>query len=262
MLQGSPLTNGERAQAEPLVMRAPPELRGTAPPEQALDGVRYVRTVAVASNEDFLVAPVDILRCEQPVAGLWDPRSSAQSGCRSDKIARLSPDAAAGEAELPTTPAVADPVATAAEVPLSTLAAEKQEVAATAPVPETEVALPAGGPALAVPGEAAQAAAPAAPGKLRSDTDVKLLGRWFPKGDGCSQRGSKSDCLPLVIGERGAKAGPASCRFLRKQQDGHRFNVVARCVNAGERWTANIRLAVVGRRLTWTSERGSQDYVR
>jgi hypothetical protein len=38
--------------------------------------------------------------------------------------------------------------------------------------------------------------------------------------------------------------------------------MVATCSDQRSRWTANVRLEIRGDRLTWSSERGSQTYVR
>jgi len=55
-------------------------------------------------------------------------------------------------------------------------------------------------------------------------------------------------------------AGLATQMSERLTQSG--WNVVANCSNGRERWVANVRLKVQGERLTWSSERGSQAYVR
>ena len=65
-----------------------------------------------------------------------------------------------------------------------------------------------------------------------------------------------------MINAKSAKAGPASCRFAEMSRDGNRWNVLAHCSNDGDRWTAHVKLTMAGKRLTWTSERGTQDYTR
>src|SRR5215218_10211815 len=58
------------------------------------------------------------------------------------------------------------------------------------------------------------------------------------------------------------RAGETFCRFKKKQETQSGWNLVANCSNGGERWVANVRLKIQGERLTWSSERGSQAYVR
>jgi hypothetical protein len=50
--------------------------------------------------------------------------------------------------------------------------------------------------------------------------------------------------------------------FRKKKQTGTTWNIVAQCSNAKDRWTTKVRLDLAGNRLTWTSARGSQTYVR
>ena len=66
----------------------------------------------------------------------------------------------------------------------------------------------------------------------------------------------------MVLGEDRARAGTASCTFLKKTPAGVGWSIVARCSDSGRTWTANIRLTLAGRRLSWASERGTQTYLR
>jgi hypothetical protein len=65
-----------------------------------------------------------------------------------------------------------------------------------------------------------------------------------------------------VIDDEGAFAGETSCAFKSRKQVAGAWEIVAACANPRNRWTAHIRLAVAGYRLTWSSQRGSQTYVR
>jgi hypothetical protein len=89
-----------------------------------------------------------------------------------------------------------------------------------------------------------------------------FVGRWAADMKACSHKATKSGYLPTVIETRRARAGDASCSFTDKRQAGSTWRFVAQCTSGAERWTAHIEVAVVGDRLTWTSERGSQTYVR
>jgi hypothetical protein len=88
-----------------------------------------------------------------------------------------------------------------------------------------------------------------------------FVGTWASDAKGCSAPGQTS-LLHTVIDSSGAKAGKASCAFNNRRQVGGAWNVDASCRDGRERWTANVQLAVNKGRLTWTSERGTQSYVR
>lgn len=66
----------------------------------------------------------------------------------------------------------------------------------------------------------------------------------------------------MVLAENRARAGAASCTFLKKTQAGAAWTVVAKCSDGHASWTANIRLVLEGKRLQWASERGTQTYQR
>src|SRR5215203_3237593 len=86
-------------------------------------------------------------------------------------------------------------------------------------------------------------------------------GMWGADQSACSTR-NRTRLLPTMIDADGARAGETFCRFKKKQETESGWNVVANCSNGRERWVANVRLKVQGERLTWSSERGSQAYVR
>jgi hypothetical protein len=86
-------------------------------------------------------------------------------------------------------------------------------------------------------------------------------GMWGADQSACSTRNRKR-LLPTMIDTDGARAGETFCRFKKKQETQSGWNVVANCSNGRERWVANVRLKVQAERLTWSSERGSQAYVR
>jgi hypothetical protein len=92
--------------------------------------------------------------------------------------------------------------------------------------------------------------------------DAKLKGRWIPQVAGCSGADRSSDCLSLTVGATAAKAGPTACRFSDITRDGNRWNLVARCTSDGERWTSHVQLTLSGKKMSWNSERGRQEYLR
>jgi hypothetical protein len=89
-----------------------------------------------------------------------------------------------------------------------------------------------------------------------------FVGIWGADASACSARFNRKGLLPAVIDDEGAFAGETSCAFKSRKQVAGAWQVVAACANPRSRWTANVRLAVVGNRLTWSSQRGSQTYVR
>jgi hypothetical protein len=89
-----------------------------------------------------------------------------------------------------------------------------------------------------------------------------FAGVWAPTADACSPKANSRDLLPAVINQEGAWAGEVSCRFRHIKQSGNVAVTTSTCSDGRKRWTAKVRLAVVGDRLMWSSERGSQTYVR
>jgi hypothetical protein len=91
---------------------------------------------------------------------------------------------------------------------------------------------------------------------------LSFAGVWAPTSKACSPKSNDRQLLPAVINEDGAWAGEVSCRFRRIKQSGDVAVATSTCSNGRQRWTAKVRLAVMGDRLIWSSERGSQTYVR
>ncbi len=89
-----------------------------------------------------------------------------------------------------------------------------------------------------------------------------FVGVWGADASACSPRPGRNSFLPAVIDSRGAHAGETFCAFESKKRTARGWDVVANCWSAQDRWTANVRLMIVGDQLTWTSERGSQSYLR
>ena len=88
------------------------------------------------------------------------------------------------------------------------------------------------------------------------------VGVWATEAAACSSRRQPEASLPTVIESNLARAGEASCLFQSKRRVGSDWAVVAKCTTPGENWTAHVRLTVANDRLTWASERGSQEYLR
>src|SRR5262249_53407837 len=89
-----------------------------------------------------------------------------------------------------------------------------------------------------------------------------FVGVWGVDASACSPRLNRGGFLPTVIDSGGASAGETFCNFQRKKRTTSGWEVVANCSNTRDRWTANVRLMLVGEQLIWTSERGTQSYLR
>ena len=89
-----------------------------------------------------------------------------------------------------------------------------------------------------------------------------FIGIWGVDASACSPRLNKKGFLPAVIDGQGAWAGETLCTFESKKRTTRGWEVVANCSNAQDRWTANVRLMIIGDQLIWASERGSQSYLR
>jgi hypothetical protein len=100
------------------------------------------------------------------------------------------------------------------------------------------------------------------PGSPQADASLSFVGVWAPTANACSPKSNSRELLPAVINNDGAWAGDVTCRFRRIKQSGNVTVATSTCSNGRQRWTAKVRLAVVGDRLVWSSERGSQSYVR
>lgn len=99
--------------------------------------------------------------------------------------------------------------------------------------------------------------------KLLTDDAVNMsfVGIWAADARACSAL-DRSGFLLTVIDTDGARAGETLCAFESKRQTKLGWDVVARCSNSHERWTANVSLSVKDNRLSWKSQRGTETYLR
>jgi uncharacterized membrane protein/peptidoglycan hydrolase-like protein with peptidoglycan-binding domain len=89
-----------------------------------------------------------------------------------------------------------------------------------------------------------------------------VVGVWAADVSACSAGANRKGFVPAVIRSDGAQAGETICAFDTKKRTSGAWNVSATCSNGRERWKTNVRLVADGNRLTWTSQRGTQTYVR
>jgi len=93
-----------------------------------------------------------------------------------------------------------------------------------------------------------------APASVR--TPSTYIGDWADDIGRCGE-------TPLVINSRAAMTAGGECAFGSvARETANRWRVAAICTSDGQVWRANIALKVVGSSLTWSSERGTDTYVR
>jgi len=86
------------------------------------------------------------------------------------------------------------------------------------------------------------------------------IGTWAREPADCRNR---ADDQRIRIDARGAESWGGRCTFRSvRQEDADRWRVRASCNAALDSWTANISLRMVGPNLRWSSERGTETYVR
>ena len=85
--------------------------------------------------------------------------------------------------------------------------------------------------------------------------EANFSGNWAVDLESCSS-------FPVVLEKSGAKAGDTSCVFGKTRLVMGAWDISATCSNARERWSTRVRLALSGRKLTWSSQRGTETYFR
>jgi len=89
--------------------------------------------------------------------------------------------------------------------------------------------------------------------------DSNFIGGWTDDIGRC-RTGRKA---PLVISSRAAKTANGECNFgFVAREAANRWRVTAICAAEGNFWRANIALKLMEPNLTWSSERGTETYVR
>ncbi len=88
-----------------------------------------------------------------------------------------------------------------------------------------------------------------------------FIGGWAQSVEECQRfRGVGA---PLVIRSRGAETDSVKCSFRSvKREVATMWRIQAACSAAGQSWNANVSLKLTGSNLNWSSERGSETYVR
>jgi hypothetical protein len=88
-----------------------------------------------------------------------------------------------------------------------------------------------------------------------------FIGSWADDVDKCP--GRQGSGAPLIIRSRGAVTDGGKCDFREvKREAATRWRIQAACSVEGQSWNANISLKLTRSNLNWSSERGTQTYVR
>lgn len=266
----------ERAAPAPVPVRqitAPPAPAPVAPPSPA-------STAPSSASAEPAAAPARVAEAP-PVAPPAPPPPAPTPPAPAPQPA---PERVAAAPAPPPAAAPAIPLAAATPEPPAAAPAAAPAVAAAPPTvdplsetgsvgqrPEPAPEVPAAAPPSAAPPPPQRVAAlPKAPrvsARPEPEPDPepaparqKLTGTWWPTA--CPKPKERKTAVPMVLGEDRAKAGAASCTFLKKAHSGAAWKVVAKCSDGTSSWTANIRLVLEGKRLQWASERGTQTYRR
>ena len=85
-----------------------------------------------------------------------------------------------------------------------------------------------------------------------------FVGRWAEEAADCNTPGGS----PIRISVRQAEKNGTVCKFGAPLRDGSAWRVQAVCTGRGKTWNANVSLSIAGDRLTWSSERGTDSFVR
>jgi len=88
-----------------------------------------------------------------------------------------------------------------------------------------------------------------------------FIGVWGRDAAECQNRAGEDERIRIDV--RGAESAGTKCDFRSiNQEAGGRWQVRAFCSAARNTWTANVSLRLIGSNLRWSSERGTEIYVR
>ena len=92
--------------------------------------------------------------------------------------------------------------------------------------------------------------------RAANTSDISFTGGWGTDLAECRDS-------PIKITARRVEAFGTACEFRSTERESSNvWRLRAECANKTERWNANIRLTVSTSKLTWSSERGTETYVR
>jgi hypothetical protein len=92
--------------------------------------------------------------------------------------------------------------------------------------------------------------------RAANTSDISFTGGWGTDLAECRDS-------PIKITARRVEAFGTACEFRSTERESSNvWRLRAECANKTKRWNANIRLTVSTSKLTWSSERGTETYVR
>jgi len=225
-----------------------------AQPKNSLPAPKRYASVSIQSSEALAK-----LSIEQPgelsdVAGATRDVQSPDTRLGTDNATPIEANGAVAPrppaADRPAAPAVGSPVG----LPVQQHGIEADSPGAVTDVvwaPPSSNPLPDSRPANSQPRNVPD------PPSVRADPT--FIGGWTDDIGRC-RTGRKA---PLVINSRAAKTASGECAFgFVAREAANRWRVTAICAAGGNFWRANIALKLAEPNLTWSSERGTETYVR
>jgi hypothetical protein len=224
-----------------------------AQPKNVLPEPKRYASVSIQSSEALAR-----LSLEQPgelsdAAGAARDVQSPDTRSGADNATPIESNGAA--ASLPS--AVDRSVAPAAGAPVER-PVQQHGIAAVPPGPVTDVVWAPPSHPLPDSGRA-NGQRPHVPDPPGGRANSSFIGGWTDDVGRC-RTGRKA---PLVISSRAAKTASGECAFgFVAREAANRWRVTAICAAGGNFWRANIALKLAEPNLTWSSERGTETYVR
>jgi len=119
-------------------------------------------------------------------------------------------------------------------------------------------------PAVAPPALSTAVAPPVVPSDAPRSTlgSPEYVGTWGPTAAACGTPSRRLNFYRATITPGLAKAGDTTCSFRGAHRNGSAWTMAADCRDHDQQWTSQVRLFVDGDQLTWTSAKGSSNYVR
>jgi hypothetical protein len=217
------------------VPRSVAEPQIVAEPERVAEPRPQAAALAAPSSVAPIEPPVDSAEPTRPSRTASEPDESTGAGSRNlDRLIGYSPTPLLNTSPLYTEEEATPP---------------KDLLAMPPPTVRPHLSMPA------KPSGRGSEPAPRAPAET-------FVGVWARAAAECRER--TGDDMRIRIDARGAETLGVRCDFRSVRQEGaSHWRVRARCSAEDKSgWTANIKLAMVGSKLRWSSERGTETYLR
>jgi hypothetical protein len=133
---------------------------------------------------------------------------------------------------------------------------------AAAPEPVVEAFKKVEAPRFASPSAVRTVTSPAPPVRAKVPTRAPFAGVWAESPEACTPAMQREGSLLAYISARRGRAGDTTCSFRKIRRTGNTWNIAAVCSDAETTWKSDVQLSLARGRLTWTSQKGSQSYVR